>query len=243
ITRTGRKPSGTDTATSPPSIGTSTRLTYSELAKCTAMSDGPGGKLVSVTRPSASVVPRQFVVFSESAISDGAPRPSNSMGDAGRGAWLHDDRSAVEERVRAGDGDIRDARLREDRHVERQHRDAVRQRTDPCRSVGVELDRVRIRRIEDRSAAPVERAAADRWRRDGLTGRGDEPYAEIGRGLEMDHRQPQHSRSQHGDTELVGREPRYAHADAVEPGPVASDADAAAAVARGRRGSDQRRVH
>ena len=49
------------------------------------MSDGPGGKLVSVTRPSASVVPRQFVVFSESAISDGAPRPSNSTGDSGPG--------------------------------------------------------------------------------------------------------------------------------------------------------------
>ena len=84
-TRTGSKPSGIDTATSPPPIGTSTRLTYSELAKCTAMSDGPGGKLVSVTRPSASVVPRQFVVVSESAMSDGAPRPINSTGDAGAG--------------------------------------------------------------------------------------------------------------------------------------------------------------
>src|SRR5438034_10982793 len=85
ITRTGRKPSGTDTATSPPPIGTSTRLTYSELAKCTAMSDGPGGKLVSVTRPSASVVPRQFVVVSESATSDGAPRPRKRTSDVEAG--------------------------------------------------------------------------------------------------------------------------------------------------------------
>src|SRR4029077_7311505 len=79
------KPSGTDTATSPPSIGTSTRLTYSELVKCTARSDGPGGKLVSVTRPSASVVPRQFAVVSESAMSDGTFRPINRTGDAAGG--------------------------------------------------------------------------------------------------------------------------------------------------------------
>src|SRR5258706_3573787 len=85
MTRTGMNPSGTDTATSPPPIGTSTRLTSSELAKCTAMSDAPGGKLVSVTRPSASVVPRQRVVVSESAISDGALLPSNSTGDADAG--------------------------------------------------------------------------------------------------------------------------------------------------------------
>src|SRR5258706_16469878 len=85
MTRTGMNPSGTDTATSPPPIGTSTRLTYSELAKCTAMSDAPGGKLVSVTRPSASVVPRQRVVVSDRAIGDGAPRPIKSIGDAGSG--------------------------------------------------------------------------------------------------------------------------------------------------------------
>src|SRR5207249_3575264 len=85
MTRTGRKPSGTETATSLPPIGTLIRLTYSEFAKCTATSDGPGGKLVSVTRPSPSVVPRQFVVFSDSAIRDGEPRPikRTADGDAG----------------------------------------------------------------------------------------------------------------------------------------------------------------
>src|SRR3954454_24957188 len=49
------------------------------------MSDGPGGKLVSVTRPSAAVLPRQFVVLSERAMSDGAPRPIKRTGDAGAG--------------------------------------------------------------------------------------------------------------------------------------------------------------
>jgi hypothetical protein len=49
------------------------------------MSDGPGGKLVSVTRPSASVVLRQFVVFSERAIRDGAPRPIKRTGDGDTG--------------------------------------------------------------------------------------------------------------------------------------------------------------
>ena len=163
--------------------------------------------------------------------------------EAKRRAWLHDNRSAVENRVRTGDGDIREARLREDRHVERQCRDAVRQRTDPCRSIGVELDRVRIRRIEDGSAAPVERAVADHRRRDGLTGRGDEPYAEIGRPLEMDRGQAQDSRSRQGDAELVGREARHADGDAIEPGPVTGYAEAAASVDWGRPGSDRRWVH
>src|SRR4029077_3463160 len=82
---TGRKPSGRDTAISPPPIGTSTRLTYSELENRTAMSAGPGGKFVSVTRPLASVVPRQFVELNERATRDGEPRPINSAGDADRG--------------------------------------------------------------------------------------------------------------------------------------------------------------
>src|ERR1700730_10622869 len=49
------------------------------------MSDAPGGKLVSVTRPSGSVVPRQRVVVSESAISDVTPLPANSTGAADTG--------------------------------------------------------------------------------------------------------------------------------------------------------------
>src|SRR5258706_2253904 len=85
MTRTGRTPSGTDTAISPPPIGTSRRLTYSELVKCAAMSAGPGGKLASVTRPSAPVVPRHLDMVSEVAIRDGIPRPTRIVGDADGG--------------------------------------------------------------------------------------------------------------------------------------------------------------
>src|SRR5262245_23509786 len=84
-TRTGRKPSVTATAISRPPIGTATCRTYIELAKCTATSAGPGGNVVSVTRPSASVVPRHLVLSSGSSINDGAPRPVARIGVAWAG--------------------------------------------------------------------------------------------------------------------------------------------------------------
>src|SRR5258705_10860418 len=57
-TCTGRSPSGMATATSRPSDGTSTCRTYVELVMCTLTCAGPGGKFVSITRPSLSVAPR-----------------------------------------------------------------------------------------------------------------------------------------------------------------------------------------
>src|SRR5262245_27523776 len=50
------------------------------------MSDGPGGKLVSVTRPSASVVPRHVDAARDVAIKDGIPRPTRIVGDAAGGS-------------------------------------------------------------------------------------------------------------------------------------------------------------
>ncbi len=114
--------------------------------------------------------------------------------DVKRGARLNDDRAAIDDWFRAGDGDIRDACLRVTYRVESQRRRAVRQRTDPYRSVGVGLDRGCVRRLEERTAAPVERKAPDDRRGDGLTNRRDKSYAEIGRRLEMDRRQAQRSR-------------------------------------------------
>ena len=57
-TCTGRNPSGIAIATSRPSSGTSTRRIYVEFAMRTSTFAGPGGKFVSVTRPSPSVTPR-----------------------------------------------------------------------------------------------------------------------------------------------------------------------------------------
>src|SRR5206468_11724320 len=61
-TRTGRYPSAITIARSCPPTGTSTRRVKLELPSCTSMRAGPGGKLASVTRPSASVLPLQGVL-------------------------------------------------------------------------------------------------------------------------------------------------------------------------------------
>src|ERR1700752_4808405 len=105
-----------------------------------------------------------------------------------RGARLSDDRAAVEEWFRAGDGNIRKARLCITWHVERERHDAVRQRTDPRRPVGIEFELGYVGPLDDRTAAPVELDAANHRRGDRLTSWRDDPNAEIGCRLETDHR-------------------------------------------------------
>ena len=78
-TRTGRNPSGMATATSRPSDGTWICRTYVELAMCTSTCAGPGGKFVSVTRPSASVTPRHPNEVARLANGNGS---GGTLGDA-----------------------------------------------------------------------------------------------------------------------------------------------------------------
>lgn len=161
--------------------------------------------------------------------------------DVKNGAGLDGHGSAVQQRVCAGDMEIRQPSLREEGHVERERGDASRQRTDGDGAVAVDLVRDSIiPRLRDWHAVYVQSLATESRRNDGFACSRDESHAKIGGWRQTNHRQLQDPRERHGDADAVRGKTRSVDKNLLEPACVRDETKAARAFDGRRRASAPR---
>ena len=162
--------------------------------------------------------------------------------DLKSGAPLNNDRASVDERVGAVDNDVRQPRLRVERHVECEDGRAARQRADDRGAGAVALlrDAVAARDVADQRAVRVERLAAQLRRRDRVALRRHESDAKVRREVETDHRQPDRARRRNGCAKRVRRQAGNAHRDSNRTAANGHEPETAVRLDGSRRRSNDR---